>query len=376
MAKPYAVIPSHFNPTVYEALESADNIIFFKWDLTADTFKLRDGICRHRYALPNQFNRASTRLALEGIVHPDDAGMLEYYLHRIYKTRFNAQEQNHATVRLRLRSTKRPLWLWSEVHIVTYFQERRPMVAFGTIRNIQAEKLWQQRVCRRANTDELTRLLSKGAAKTRIRAALRKMAPETDTATLLIVDADDFKAINDNFGHLFGDAVLKDVGQAINKNFRQSDIKGRIGGDEFVLLLPGMDNPEIMARHCHTLCQRLSRVFRTDGKKQSFSISIGASMYPMHGQSYNELFVNADHALYEAKRRGKGQYVLYQPGMSETGKGVSGCNMDTVTSLGEDLVQSAVQVETVESLQDRISQMQNTIDCMGKMLFALLKAKN
>ncbi len=376
MAEPYAVIPSHFNPTVYEALESADNIIFFKWDLTADTFNLREGICRHRYALPDHFNRASTRLTLGGIVHPDDAGMLEYYLHRIYKDRPNVQEHNNATVRLRLRSTKRPLWLWSEVHIVTYFQGRQPKIAFGTIRNIQAEKLWQQRVCRRANTDELTSLLSKGAAKTRIRAALRRMTPETDTATLLIVDADDFKAINDNFGHLFGDAVLKEVGMAINKNFRQSDIKGRIGGDEFVLLLPGMDNAEIMARHCRTLCQRLSRIFRTDGKKQSFSISIGAAMYPAHGQSYNELFVNADHALYEAKRRGKGQYVLYQPDMSETGKGVSGCNMDTVSSLDGNLQQPTVQVETIENLQDRISQMQNTIDCMGKMLVALLKAKN
>ena len=77
MTQSSAVIPINFNPTVYEALESADNVIFFQWDLTADTFKLRDASSRHRYALPNHFNYASTQLTLGGLVHPDDAGMLE-----------------------------------------------------------------------------------------------------------------------------------------------------------------------------------------------------------------------------------------------------------------------------------------------------------
>lgn len=373
MAEPYAVIPSHFNPTVYEALESADNVIFFKWDLTDDTFKLRDTSSKHRYALPSHFSRASTHLAFDGIVHPDDAGILEYYLHLIYKARPAIRENNHLTARLRLRSSKRPLWLWSEIHLVTYYKGRRPMVAFGNIRNIQAEKLWQQRISRRANTDELTRLLSKGAVQTRIRAALRKMTPETDTATLLIVDADDFKGINDTFGHLFGDHVLQEVGKAIHTNFRQSDIKGRIGGDEFVVLLPGMASTEVLTRHCDSLCRRLTRIFHADGKQQSFSISVGAAQYPAHGQSYNELFAHADHALYEAKRLGKGKFVLYQTAMSETSMEYSGCNADTV--------QASLQnpghpyAESIEDMQQRLEQMQRTIDYMGKMMCALLKAR-
>ena len=373
MAEPYAVIPSHFNPTVYEALESADNVIFFKWDLTDDTFKLRDTSCKHRYALPSHFSCASTHLAFDGIVHPDDAGVLEYYLHRIYKAHPVARDCNQLTARLRLRSTKRPLWVWSEIHLVTYYKGHRPMVAFGNIRNIQAEKLWQQRISRRANTDGLTRLLSKGAAQTRIRAVLRKLDPETDTATLLIVDADDFKGVNDTFGHLFGDQVLREVGLAISANFRQSDIKGRIGGDEFVVLLPGMSSAEILARHCRDLCYRLSRVFHADGKQQCFSISVGAAQYPAHGQSYNELFAHADHALYEAKRRGKGQFVLYQPNMSETAMEYSGCNADTVQAGLQESGQP--YAESIEDMQERLNQMQRTIDYMGKMMCALLKAR-
>ena len=366
-----AVIPSYFNPDVYEALESADNVIFFQWDLTADTFKLRDTNQIHRYALPHHFRRASTRLTIDGLVHPDDTGMLEYYLHRIYHKSRNKRQKNHISARLRLRSSKKPQWLWSEIHLVTFYQGSRPMMAFGNIRNIQAEKLWQERISRRANTDDLTGLLSKGTAQSRIRAALRRLAPERDTATLLIVDADEFKAVNDTFGHLFGDNVLREIGHAINRNFRQSDIKGRIGGDEFVILLPGMSCADILARHCHCLCRRLSLMFHAPGNKHhAFSISIGAAQYPAHGQSYNELFTHADQALYEAKRRGKGQYVLYQPDMSET----TG-REDTLADSCLELSPAPSQMESIEEMQARIRQLQKTIDCMGKMMCALLQTK-
>ena len=246
------------------------------------------------------------------------------------------------------------------------------MVAFGNIRNIQAEKLWQERVCRRANTDDLTGLLSKGAVKTQIRAALRRMCPKKDTATLLIVDADDFKAINDTFGHLFGDKVLHEVGQAIRRNFRQSDIKGRIGGDEFIILLPGMGCTDILARHCHSLCRRLTRVFHADGKHQSFSISIGAAQYPAHGQSYKELFAHADQALYKAKGQGKGQYVLYQPDMSEQAVDDKKPMTEPI-ALDPSMPQD--QEQNVALLEARIEQLQDTINGMRQMMLALLQVK-
>lgn len=373
MAKPYAVVPSHFNPAVYEALDAANNVIFFQWDLTDDTFQLRESDTTHRYDLPNYFPRASTRLTLEGIVHPDDAGMLEYYLHRLYHARPASRRHNHLTARLRLRSTKKPLWLWSEIHLITYYENQRPAMAFGNIRNIQAEKLWQERICRRANVDELTGILSKAAVKMQIRAALRRMCPKKDTATLLIVDADDFKSVNDTFGHLFGDKVLHEVGHALNCNFRQSDIKGRIGGDEFIILLPGMECTEILARHCQSLCRRLTREFHADGKSQTFSVSIGAAQYPAHGQSYKELFTHADQALYKAKGMGKGQYVLYQPDMSEQADGNKPLLTDPIILPPSS---SEEQEKSIASLEARIEQLQDTIDGMRQIMLALLQVKH
>jgi len=372
MAQPYAVVPSHFNPTVYEAIEAADNVLFFQWDLTADTFQLREHRHEHRYALPPRFSRASTKLTLEGMIHPDDTSILEYYLHRLYHNHPGNRAHNHLRARLRLRSSKKPLWLWSEVNLITYYNGQQPAMAFGNIRNIQAEKLLQERIFRRANTDDLTGLLSKGAGKSQIRSALRQLSPQKDTATLLIVDADDFKAVNDTFGHLFGDKVLREIGLSIQKNFRQSDIKGRIGGDEFIIFLPGMSNVDVLARHCQALCRRLSRVFHCDGKHQSFSISIGAAQYPVHGQSYRELFAHADQALYEAKRCGKGQYVLYQPNMSEPDKDSADPPLLSQSAAAEN---NQLHEESIADLQKRVQYMQGTIDSMWKMICVLLNTK-
>lgn len=367
MAQSLAVVPKDFTSSVYGELESAENIIFFQWDMTADTFKLRKSCSRHRYALPTKFTRASTHLALDGLVHPDDVVMLEYYLHHIYKNRTKACKHHHVSARLRLRSSKKPLWLWSEIHMVTYYNAQQPAMTFGSIRNIQAEKLWQERIYRRANMDDLTGLLGKGAVKKQIRSTLRRLSPERDTASLLIVDADDFKAVNDSFGHLFGDKVLQAIGQAINQNFRQSDIKGRIGGDEFIILLPGMKNTEVLSRHCYSLCRRLSRVFHGQGKHQAFSISIGAAQFPDHGQSYRELFTHADHALYEAKRHGKGQYALYHAGLSETADTAPTNTLTTTPAITES--------ETVADLQAQVKELQQTISDMGKLMYFMLQAK-
>lgn len=372
MANVSAIIPKEFTPTVYAALETQDNVIFFQWDLTADTFKLRKNTCRHRYDLPARFTRASTRLALDGIVHPDDASMLEYYFHSIFHNH-SAERRHQLSARLRLRGRKRPQWLWSEIRLITYYNDKHiPVVAFGNIRNIQAERLWQERTNRRASIDELTGLLCKGTAQKQICTALRQLSPKKDSATLLIVDADDFKSINDTFGHLFGDAVLREMGRAIRSNFRQTDIKGRIGGDEFIVMLPGMDSPEVTARHCASLCRCLSRVFNAGNKTHAFSISVGAAQFPQHGHNYRELFNHADQALYEAKRRGKGQYVLYDHDMPISSE-LIGRQDDTAVAVSPvPAVRDTEQSETIAELQARIREMESTISCMEKLLNTLL----
>ena len=306
-------IPHDFTDEVYAALEKFDRRIYFHWDLTQDILNFNASAPDTSYDLPEHLPDASTRLWLSELVHPEDVPKLRLYLHSIFRRapHYANRTRNHLC-KLRLYGRKQNDYVWSEIHIITYFDEHLPITAFGNIRNIQAQKLWQERIEQEASHDKLTGLLNKDATQTQIGTALATLSPQHDQAALLLIDADGFKNINDSFGHLFGDAVLTDMGKAIEHNFRHSDIKGRIGGDEFVVFLHNSSNIDIIKNRCEQLIGRLSRDYKNGDSSLPFSVSIGISQYPNHGTTYKNLFKHADRALYESKSLGRSRYTIYQ----------------------------------------------------------------
>lgn len=305
-------IPAAFGDDVFSALENFDHRIYFRWDLTTDKLELKQPIAHHSYDIGTGLSDASTKLWHTGLIHPDDLHIFRYFLHKIYhsRSRYLGRTCNQAC-KIRLRSHRQTDYIWSEIHIITYFDERQPVIAFGNIRNIQAQKLWQQRIEHEAFFDKLTGLLNKETSRHRISEYLDSLAAGDEQAGLLLIDADGFKDINDSFGHLFGDAVLADMGNAISHNFRQSDIKGRVGGDEFVVMFRNLHDMDVLHERCCSLIQKLQRQYQSGTQTLPFSISVGVSLYPEHGTDYAELFKHADRALYEAKSKGKNQYVIY-----------------------------------------------------------------
>jgi len=120
------------------------------------------------------------------------------------------------------------------------------------------------------------------------------------------------------------------------------------------------------------LCRCLSRVFNAGNKTHAFSISVGAAQFPQHGHNYRELFNHADQALYEAKRRGKGQYVLYDHDMPISSE-LIGRQDDTAVAVSPvPAIRDTEQSETIAELQARIREMESTISCMEKLLNTLL----
>lgn len=136
---------------------------------------------------------------------------------------------------------------------------------------------------------------------------------KTAKGALLIIDLDDFKQINDQYGHMFGDAILIQVAQTIRKLFRSKDIVGRIGGDEFLVLMKDVSDKEIVRKRCRQLNKGLQEI--CDGKVSDCkpSCSIGVAFLPDHAESYFNLFCCADRALYHAKDAGRKQYAFYDP---------------------------------------------------------------
>ncbi len=131
--------------------------------------------------------------------------------------------------------------------------------------------------------------------------------------SVMFMDFDDFKPVNDTYGHAMGDLVLKILSERISNIIRKKDILARIGGDEFILLLPDVSNPKNTAVIAKKVNDAGKRPINLGRNTVSISISIGVSSYPIDGNSIEELMKKADDALYIAKSKGKGSYHLCTP---------------------------------------------------------------
>lgn len=132
---------------------------------------------------------------------------------------------------------------------------------------------------------------------------------------LLYLDLDKFKAINDTFGHHVGDEVLKQFGQAIVHAFREEDLCVRLGGDEFIVVLPKLSRPAL-ERKVRALLAQLQHPFQTGNLRLELTASIGVVEYPAHGQSLEQLLQHADDAMYHAKRHGANKFIWFEPSMA------------------------------------------------------------
>ena len=125
----------------------------------------------------------------------------------------------------------------------------------------------------------------------------------------LILDVDEFKSVNDNYGHAVGDKVLKSLGSLFKNHFRQTDIVGRIGGDEFIILI---EDEHIAESRIQSLLKKVNALKIEELQDFKLSISVGMAFAPSNGTTFMELYRHADHALYQTKRTGKNNYKIYK----------------------------------------------------------------
>ena len=210
-------------------------------------------------------------------------------------------EENEDGIRDFLQLIKRPV----------YDEDGRISGIIALINNITDYQLLKMELEKRAKTDALTGLLNKSAAQDLIRMMLANYRKEDERSALLMIDADRFKAINDTFGHAEGDRVLAEVGRIIKNSCRAADVAGRIGGDEFIIFMRSIAEPENACRLADRLQQQVCQAFEGGALAGQVSLSIGIAMCPEHGARFDELFRAADRALYLVKARGRGAYRVY-----------------------------------------------------------------
>ncbi len=175
----------------------------------------------------------------------------------------------------------------------------------------------QQELLVLGQTDALTGVLNKQSTEDEINNWLSDERCNGVQAFMML-DIDGFKEINDIHGHMAGDIILKDLGALFRQEFRETDIIGRIGGDEFCILLKNCTSESIAANRAQKLFQHVQQHNFKGVPCSNVTISVGVALYPQHGQNYNELYISADKALYQTKRVGKNGYTMFQ---SESSKG-------------------------------------------------------
>ena len=202
-------------------------------------------------------------------------------------------------------------YIWCRIRATTQFNDDgRPVKAVGVILDIDSEKRHAQDLLDKAERDHLTHLFNKNAARIRIRSAMRHWE-HTGTAAMMIIDLDNFKMINDNFGHMFGDAVLKEVAAQMQRLFRTEDVVSRIGGDEFLVYINRLPDLNVLSERAENLVATMQSVLADELHLCPLSCSVGVACFPEDAGSFHELFQCCDRALYYAKAQGKNQFAMY-----------------------------------------------------------------
>lgn len=263
---------------------------------------------------------------IKNFVHPEDItaftyiGNQDFYTDKLkhnpfYSIRFRIAPAKAADmmnfsdeVKHRLRMKKKE-WIYVSSNCTVFTDEKTGNIMFyAEIDDVDDEVTRELELLAHASQDSLTKLLNRRGAGEQIRACIAK---GIKSGALFMLDLDNFKTVNDEMGHPEGDKLLQETGEILKNEFRTNDIVARLGGDEFLIFAPEMANIDLIEEKAKSICKKLHRTLASpNGSKIKTSTSIGIAIFPKDGEDDEELYENADKALYEAKKSGKNKYSL------------------------------------------------------------------
>eukprot|EP01114_Cavostelium_apophysatum_P024868 TRINITY_DN9915_c0_g1_i2.p2 TRINITY_DN9915_c0_g1~~TRINITY_DN9915_c0_g1_i2.p2 ORF type:complete len:354 (+),score=82.45 TRINITY_DN9915_c0_g1_i2:1-1062(+) len=239
--------------------------------------------------------------ALDAMVHPDDLqelrGLLRAYLG-------GRSKDFAAEFRVRMRNGD---WSWIDARGTISERDElgMPMRMVGTFSNIDARKHEEARMHRMAHEDPLTGLPNRVLLGDRLRQAIRTASRDAHKVALIYFDLDKFKPVNDTHGHAVGDRLLQMVARRLRAGLREADTLARVGGDEFVVLLPRCDSLPDARKVAENILFQLNQPFEEGELVLHISGSLGIAMFPDDGMDAEALLRAADLAMYDAKSPGR-----------------------------------------------------------------------
>ena len=295
-------------PAVDDGSQSDQSIILFSYLPKEDTVEF-SSVFSPVLGGKTSFRNALTLFRASELIHENDREDFLRLLERCQREEGWVEN----TLRFHL-AQGRYGWLEIRLHREALNTES---VISGTMINVSEWKNEVNRWKEKATRDALTGLYNRAYYEQTVQSQLEQKA--FDSAALIFIDVDDFKRVNDTFGHMFGDNVLCYVAKQILGIFRHSDVIARYGGDEFVVFAPSIQ-PDVLKDRLQRLCNAFKFPYRGESIEYKVSVTLGAAIYPNDGGDYDTLLHHADCALYEAKNLGKDRFVLYEPHMKGKSK--------------------------------------------------------
>ncbi len=243
-------------------------------------------------------------------MHPED---VQKRIDAQFETRLTREAQ---TIVYRFRH-KQGHYVWIEASVQAVWKDSEILTDVITVsRDITERKAAEQKIEFMAYHDALTELPNRLLARDRVRQAIASAEREKNKVALLFLDLDNFKTVNDSLGHTTGDVLLKAVARRLKDCVRASDTLSRQGGDEFLIVMPGVESPEAAAPVLDKIREHIQHPFEIDGNELTTSVSIGVALYPDNGRDFDTLLKKADTAMYRAKEQGRNAYRFFDAQMN------------------------------------------------------------
>lgn len=289
----------------YQIIANQTNDVIFEWDLLKDSLEVTNN-WEKKFG-KRKFHNGDSLYEILG--NEDLPVFAQEDMELVYDTIRKIKEgQPYLEAELRIRH-ENGSYIWCRLRMTQQTDpEGNVAKVIGVLIDIDREKKQSQYLKKQAEQDALTGMYNKMTTQALIR---DYVAREGTSGAMLIIDIDNFKQINDTHGHLYGDAVLSNLARNMIDSFRETDILGRIGGDEFLLFLKGVSTLDGAQVNAVKILQLFGRL-KVNGKQHhDISCSIGISMFPADGSDFTTLYQRADYALYEAKKAGKSRYAFF-----------------------------------------------------------------
>ncbi len=243
-------------------------------------------------------------------MHPED---VQKRIDAQFETRLTKEAQ---TIVYRFRH-KQGHYVWIEASVQAVWKDSEIITDVITVsRDITERKAAEQKIEFLAYHDALTELPNRLLVRDRVRQAIAGAEREKNKVALLFLDLDNFKTVNDSLGHTTGDVLLKAVARRLKDCVRASDTLSRQGGDEFLIVMPGVESPEAAAPVLDKIRDHIQHPFEIEGNELTTSVSIGVALYPDNGRDFDTLLKKADTAMYRAKEQGRNAYRFFDAQMN------------------------------------------------------------